>query len=134
VSAVRIENKHLPAVKAKLMAAQSGACPLCRRNLSSLGSPNQCVDHDHDSGIIRGVLCRTCNGIEGKVRLMAIRAACKEGYIDWLIELGKYLALHKEPQTNYIHPTHLTASEKKVKQLAKARKNYAKKAQAKKVT
>lgn len=110
------------------MAAQNGVCPLCRRNLTSLGSPNQCVDHDHDSGIIRGVLCRTCNGIEGKIRLLAIRAACKEGYVNFLIELGKYLGLHKEPQSNWIHPTHLTESEKKVKKLAKARKAYAKKA------
>lgn len=112
------------------MAAQNGVCPLCRRNLTSLGSPNQCVDHDHTTGVIRGVLCRTCNGLEGKVLLLAIRAAFKEGAVDWIIALAAYLKLHREPQTAYLHPTHLTDSEKKVKQLAKARKAYATKKKA----
>lgn len=129
--AVRIENKHLPAVKAQLMAKQNGVCPLCKRNLTALGSPNQCVDHDHDTGVIRGVLCRTCNGIEGKISNLAIRAAFKEGKVDFLIALAEYLKLHKVPQTKYVHPTHLTEPEKHAKRLKKARDTYAKKRAAK---
>lgn len=35
---------------------QGGICPLCLTKFDVL-----CVDHDHDTGKIRGLLCRGCN-------------------------------------------------------------------------
>lgn len=32
-----------------------GLCWICREN------PADCVDHDHETGAVRGVLCRVCN-------------------------------------------------------------------------
>ena len=123
--AIRIENKHLPAVKQKLIVAQSGVCPLCKRNLTSFQSINQCVDHDHCTGVIRGVLCRVCNGTEGKIKGLAIRAVKTEGYKDFIIALGEYYKMHQEPQTTWIHPTHLNETEKRALRAKKARKAYA---------
>lgn len=49
-----------------LLESQSGMCAICSKelvissdmtNLSSVA----CVDHCHDSGKVRGILCRSCN-------------------------------------------------------------------------
>lgn len=130
--AVRISNKDLPAIKRKLMTAQSNVCPLCKRDMTRMQSINQCVDHDHDSGLIRAVLCRNCNGIEGKIKKLAMRAATKEHYEEFLINLGAYVAYHQEPRTNYIHPTHKSTAEKRLAKNKKARDAYKKKVRSKK--
>lgn len=42
----------------KLLEAQQGLCAICRH---SCPSGPLCVDHDHSTGAIRGLLCRKCN-------------------------------------------------------------------------
>ena len=42
-----------------LVDAQGGKCPICRKR------PATQVDHDHDTGRIRGVLCLYCNAALG---------------------------------------------------------------------
>jgi hypothetical protein len=46
-----------------MMAAQGGHCAICGNGNGSL-----CVDHDHASGTIRGLLCVTCNAGLGSFR------------------------------------------------------------------
>lgn len=43
--------------------AQSGKCAICNRIPSGEGHTNNRlhVDHDHTSGVVRGLLCRDCN-------------------------------------------------------------------------
>lgn len=57
----------------EMSRAQKGKCAVCdrRRRL--------CVDHDHDSGKVRGLLCRACNvglGIFEDSRFLLQKAAC----------------------------------------------------------
>ena len=44
-----------------MLAEQGGLCAICRGPQTSI-SPNLCVDHCHDTGKVRGLLCNGCNG------------------------------------------------------------------------
>ena len=43
----------------QMILDQNGGCALCGKNLNELSKIN--VDHDHDTGKIRGILCSSCN-------------------------------------------------------------------------
>ena len=54
-----------------LFVLQSGACKICKQvNTVKYGkeSVSLCVDHDHTSGIVRGLLCQTCNSALGQFK------------------------------------------------------------------
>lgn len=61
---------------AELVLKQGGKCALCGEE-----PVRACVDHDHKTGRIRGVLCYSCNG-----RLSRIDAEK-----DWLARALKYI-------------------------------------------
>ena len=45
-----------------MLAHQSGECAVC--GVDSADLPQRLdVDHDHETGLVRGLLCRGCNGI-----------------------------------------------------------------------
>lgn len=41
-----------------MLTAQGGGCALCGRKATSRAL---CVDHDHETGVVRGILCLRCN-------------------------------------------------------------------------
>lgn len=41
-----------------ILSAQSHKCPVCLKELSGISHP---VDHDHKTGVVRGILCTYCN-------------------------------------------------------------------------
>lgn len=49
-------------MKAALLAEQDGTCVICQE--LTLGD-DACLDHDHETGRPRGVLCRLCNSAFG---------------------------------------------------------------------
>lgn len=50
------------AERAQMLASQMGVCPIC------LSAKPEHVDHDHETGKVRGVLCFNCNSALGKLR------------------------------------------------------------------
>lgn len=49
-----------PEREAEILESQGGVCALCRRDRKLV------VDHDHKTGVVRGLLCIACNTILGK--------------------------------------------------------------------
>lgn len=117
------------ATLAAKMVRESQGCPLCMRTWpeifkdaeekaaakgKKLRQAPYVLDHDHISGQCRGVLCRGCNGAEGKVA-NAVSAWGKTGkeytaILAWLERMVEYL---RREATEYIYPTHVMADEKK---------------------
>lgn len=118
----RLANKDLPIVRAALMKKQNFTCPICKTKLTL---QNVCQDHDHATGYLRGVLCRNCNGLEGKLKTIATRGRRDSTLWEYLRAAADYWELHQVPQIPLLYPTHLTDDEKRVKRNAKARKKRA---------
>lgn len=51
-----------------LVAKQDGKCAICQRRPPFGNKKRLCVDHDHVTGAIRGLLCPNCNSFLGRVR------------------------------------------------------------------
>jgi hypothetical protein len=47
----------------ELLAKQDGVCAICL----SLPKTRLCIDHDHRTGRVRGLLCKRCNSVLGYV-------------------------------------------------------------------
>jgi hypothetical protein len=48
-----------------LLNEQKYNCPICKKDLSKINSKFIHVDHDHSTGVIRGIICNNCNTILG---------------------------------------------------------------------
>ncbi|QPC44941.1 exonuclease VII [Kaustia mangrovi] len=114
----RIKHAEIPQVKRALIQRQDGRCALCPEAITLATA---CLDHDHKSGLIRGALCRNCNGIEGKVHNLANRAKRTGTVKDWLGALILYYVKHETDQTGLYHPLHKTDEEKRLRRNKKAR-------------
>lgn len=44
-----------------LLVAQAGLCAICKRPEKARSKKFLAVDHDHNTGEIRGLLCHKCN-------------------------------------------------------------------------
>lgn len=71
----------------ELLARQDGRCAACRtadngvNNRTGEGARKWSVDHDHDTGQIRGILCHRCNSALGMLDDSAYRLTALLDYL-----------------------------------------------------
>jgi len=63
----------------EMLERQGGVCALCRQQCKT--GNRLCVDHDHDTGKVRALLCRRCNWIAALIDEIGFDTL-KENYAD----------------------------------------------------
>lgn len=53
--------------KLDMIDKQKGCCAICSKKFKGYSGYNIHVDHDHDNGKVRGILCNTCNLAVGQL-------------------------------------------------------------------
>lgn len=101
-----ITAKEIPAVREKLLKRQKGICPICKDQIK-----DPCLDHDHTTGAVRGVLCRNCNRVEGKV-LHWVRTI-KGSNVQIIRNIALYWVKHSVNRTGLLHPGKRKGKKKK---------------------
>lgn len=98
----------------QLQTVQGGLCPVCKTPIDMKIKGEGVIDHDHNTGEIRGVLHRSCNAVEGKVKNAVARwGGTGEDYSKVIPYLERLLAYLKQPGTGMMYAMHKTAEEKK---------------------
>ena len=112
MTARRIKTTQVTGVRAMHAEQQGGRCGIC---MQPTAAASQVLDHDHKTGVIRGMLCRNCNGIEGKILSLARRGQRQYDPPWFLKRVTAYWEKHDRPMQpdDLLHPTHKTADEKR---------------------
>lgn len=107
----KLSRAMMPAWKQRhLKIEQDGNCALCGKFVDLTIEREGVVDHDHDTGEIRGVLHRSCNSGEGKVANAAGSWIAKSmKYSAIIAALKQLLAYYERPGTGMIYPTFVDA-------------------------
>lgn len=129
--AIKLKEKEVNDYKKWLMEKQAYRCPICNGSLKAITPINRVLDHDHDTGFCRAVVCRGCNRAEGEIKA-AIIGHAKAGnnktmMINTLRNLLEFWELHKTPQTDKIYHKHKSPAELREAKNRKARLAYSRK-------
>ena len=121
---IQLKQKELKAFATRyLLEQQGGVCAICGLPVDYQSKTDMVVDHDHITGEIRGVLHRTCNTAEGKIRNLVVRWGSRTSKPDdvnkWLAGLVKYLS--RTQFTGVMYPGAKTAEQRE--ELARVRRN-----------
>ena len=92
--------------RASLLAQQNGLCALCNEPIE----PGKAVlDHDHRTGLVRGVLHRGCNALEGVITNNCARNLVSP---ERLAAIFQTWASYHAQSSEVLHPTHRTPEQK----------------------
>ena len=120
---VKLKTTQVKAYREKMLAEQGGVCALTHYPLA-LG--DAVLDHDHATGLVRGVIHRGANSLLGKLENNHKRYGVSK---PMLFAIGRNLEVYltRSFESNPLHPTHKTDDEKRLVRNAKARAARAKK-------
>ena len=106
------KQEQIKKLKLQLLEEQDYICPLCKIDMVALTPFNICLDHDHETGLIRGVLCRNCNSMEGKIHNCIRRAKRLLEAQIWFDNLITYWGKARTCRS-FPHPLYKTPEQKK---------------------
>lgn len=118
---IQLKHSDIPKIRKELLEQQNGICPVCDKSINS-----PALDHSHTrkvkgSGLVRGVVCRSCNVLIAKVENNCVRYGVqKEELTQVLRNMADYLEQDDLPM---IHPSEAP----KPRQLKKSSYNKLKK-------
>lgn len=74
---IRLRYSLTPDDLARILERQRNACAVCGRAFGAGDgeAKSRHVDHCHATGVVRGLLCATCNSLEGKIRALGFTPA-----------------------------------------------------------
>lgn len=130
----KITRSQQYSITMMLLKQQGGACLICKKpiDVKTVGrSSDYALDHSHSTGEVRGVLHRSCNSSEGKVRHAVTRWGAKssveQDVVEYLEGLTLYLreCLDGVRSTGMLYPNHKTKEEQAEATKLKRRKAYA---------
>jgi len=123
---VQLKTCDIPTIRENLLKEQNGCCALCGIEISEVTGYS--LDHQHmtkketigvdGSGLVRGVLCRSCNIFEGKVWNSTQRYKQPENVKCRIDILEKLIEYYKKDNFNLIHPN------EKIKEQIVSKSNY----------
>lgn len=121
---MKLSASLTPAYRSTLLHKQEGKCAICQHAIQA----NPVLDHDHSTGMVRGVLHRGCNAMLGHLENNRPRHLLKDDkqFYAFLQGTVSYLARHKAYPSGTLHHTHKTEDEKRLLRNKRARTARAK--------
>ena len=98
-----LKKSEIKGFRDKLIEKQEGLCEICGRSFEK-DNLTPTLDHDHDTYLVRGVLCTSCNQVEGRFRKLLKRYGL--GNFDMGFILRNMAEYVEKEQYPYIHPMH----------------------------
>ena len=101
----QLKYSDLSPIREELYNKQNGICPVCNRKVEI---DKVVVDHHHKkrikgSGLLRGVICRTCNVFLGKIENNCVRYGISYNLLPSVLSnIVSYITKQHLP---YIHPS-----------------------------
>ena len=99
---IKLKQREIKPFRESQLVKQNNCCALCEDTVD----PSEAVlDHDHKSGLLRGVLHRGCNSLLGKIENNMPRSRVDLGRLSKFSEnLIKYLTA--DSISDLVHPTY----------------------------
>lgn len=98
---MKLKYTEVKPLREKLLLEQGNCCRLCGQTIVD----DAVLDHDHKTGLLRGVLHRGCNSLLGKIENSMPRSRVDLGRLAAISgNLIKYLTA--DPVSELLHPTH----------------------------
>ena len=117
----RLKPKDVAQYRAARLVEQGGICLLCG---CELDKSEAVLDHDHQSGKIRGVLHRGCNAWLGKTE-NCIKINKLQDRLEFLVSVR--VQWYMQNTTDVYHHSYRTEEEKRIRRNKKARARNANK-------